>query len=256
MAANKKNSGTDFIVKSIGVCLAQPNDKKKPSKVAIAYKTAEGVKFIFMKEPTKTKATRETFLSAIADAEGVKHVTYVCCDGLPKDIYVCREDKGVVTDLVERDYVTNRFVDGFVEIFASALTFSIECSVDYAKSFGQPFTAEITSGAESRFAKDTYEYALLNAYNACLLGCILESEELQLETRSGEKVKFAFRKTNTAFLVQDTMFIYPVYKGLSEDIDYYVTEEFSYIDGKIEKIKYKIFYTNRFRLNDYKIEKL
>ena len=69
-------------------------------------------------------------------------------------------------------------------------------------------------------------------------------------------MKFAFRKTNTAFLVQDTMFIYPEYKGLSEDIDYYVTEEFSYIDGKIEKMKYKIFYTNRFRLNDYKIEKL
>lgn len=252
MAANKKNSGTDLIVKSIGVCLAQPNDKKKPSKVAIAYRTSDGVKFVFMKEP-KAKATKETFLSAIADAEGVKNVTYVCCDGLPKDIYVCREDKGTITDIVERDYAKNRFVDGFTKVFASQLRFAIEASVDYAKSIDQVFSATVSVDSGKDYAKGSYEYALINAYNACLLGCVFEREELQMETRGGQKVKFEFRKNNTAFLVQDTLFIYPEYRGLSEYIDYYITEEFRYNDGKMNKMAYKIIYVSR--LNDYNLMK-
>jgi hypothetical protein len=245
-----KNSGTDLIVKSIGVCLAQPNDKKKPSKVAIAYRTSDGVKFIFIKEP-KAKATKDTFLSAIAEAEGVKNVTYVCCDGLPKDIYVCREDKGVVTDIVERDYAKNRFVDGFTEVFASQLRFAMETSVDLVKSIDQAFNATISLVSENDYVKGSYEYALINAYNACLLGCVFEREELQMETRGGQKVKFEFRKNNTAFLVSDTLFIYPQYRGLSECIDYYITEEFRYNDGEMHKMAYKIIYASR--LNDYNL---
>ena len=256
MASNKSTPGTDLIIKSIGVCLAQPNDKKKPPKVAIAYKKGEdidSVRFVFIKMPVKTNADRNTFLSAIANAEGVKNVTYVGCDGLPKDIYVCREDKGTVTDIIERDYVNNCYPDGFTEIFATSLKFSIEQPGDYAKSFDKAFKVEISAGIDAGYAKDSYEYAIINAYNACLLGCVFEREELQLETRSGQKVKFEFRKTNTAFVVQDKLYIYPVFKGLSDCIDYYKTEEFRYIDGDMNKLVYRIMYTNR--LNDYNLVK-
>lgn len=256
MAFNKKDAGSDLIVNSIGICLAEPNDRKKPSKIVIAYKLGDdidSVRFVFIKPPVKGKADRTTLLDAIAEAEDVRNVTYVGCDGLEKDIYVCREDKGRVTDVIERDYERNCYPQGYTEVFSSALKFSIKQGCDYAKTWDKSVKLEIAvDGADAGYEKDSYEYAVINAYNACLLGSVFESEELQIETRSGEKVKFEFRKSNTTFVVQDKLYIYPVYKGLSECIDYYVTEEFRYIDGTdAQKIVYKIIYTNR--VNNYKI---
>ena len=255
MASNKKAPELNLIVKSIGVCLAQPNDKKKPSKVVIAYKTGDGidsVKFVFMKAPTKVVADRQSFLSTIAEAEGVDSVTYVTYGGVDKDIYVCREDKGAVMDVVERDYTSNRYVDGYTEVLASALKFTIEQPEDYAKSLGKAFKPDISAGIDAEYAKGSYEYAIINAYNACLLGSVLEREELQLETRDRQKIGFEFRRSNTEFVVKDKLHIYPVFKGLTECVDYYVTEEFSYIDGEdMRNIVYRIIYTNR--LNDYNL---
>ena len=255
MALNKKDSGIDLIVKSIGVCLAEPNDKKKPSKIVIAYNLGDGVdsvKFVFVKPSVKAKADRSSLLGAIAKAENVKNVTYIGCDGLEKDIYVCREDKGRITDVIERDYEHNCYPQGYTEVLSSALKFSIEKGCDYVKALDKPMKLSISAGIDAGYAKNSYEYAVINAYNACLLGGVFEREELQIETRNGEKVKFEFRKTNTAFVVQDKLYIYPIFKGLSECVDYYETEEFRYIDGNdMQRLVYKIIYTNR--VNNYNI---
>ena len=256
MAFNKKDAGSDLIVNSIGICLAEPNDKKKPSKIVIAYKLGDdvdSVKFLFIKPPAKGYADRTSLLGAIAKAEDVGNVTYVSYDGQAKDIYVCREEKGRVTDVIERDYERNAYPQGYTEVFSSALKFSVKQGCDYAKSLDKCEKLEISAeGVDAGYEKTSYEYAVINAYNACLLGSIFECEELQIETRSGEKVKFEFRKSNSTFVVQDRLYIYPIFKGLSECVDYYVTEEFRYVDGTdAQKIVYKIIYTNR--VNNYKI---
>jgi hypothetical protein len=253
MGATNKGIGMDLIVKSIGVCFAQPNDKKKPPKVVIAYKCGEGtnsIKFLFIKPPAKVITDRGSFLSAIAKAEGVKNVTYMDSCDMPKDIYVCRESQGAVVDIVERNYAQNCYCTGFMEMFAMSLKFSVAHSGEYPK-FDKPFDLKIEAGLDAEYAKDSYEYAIINAYNACLLGCVLEREELQLETRSGEKVTFEFRQSNPSFMVQDKLYIYPVFRGISTCIDYYETEEFRYIDGDMHKVKYRIMYTNK--LNDYNL---
>jgi hypothetical protein len=125
MADNSKdkNKWSDFIVTSIGACLAAPEEKKSNPCIVVAY-IAGGEReasFITLELPSKNKLyTRDDFLAAIKTAEGVKNVTYATSLGAEKEIYLCRDNKGKITDVVARNYEKNAFAEGFAEVLSLA----------------------------------------------------------------------------------------------------------------------------------------
>ena len=246
---NKPNKGvqTDLFINSIGVCVAQTTDKKNKPCVVVAYESAKKISFIFMAMPTKGLYTYTDFLKAIALAEGVKNTTYVGYDGNPKAIYCCRAATGQITDVIARDYEHNRFVGLFSEIIQSNLPFSI-VKGEYAKKLGLKFEVEFSSQKESNYAENTYEYAIVNAYNACLLGRVFECEELQIETKSKKRAKIEVRNIVSKYIEQETLYIRPQFKETIAVIDAYETEEFTFIDGNnMFKVAYAIVYNRRLR---------
>lgn len=250
----EKGPMTDFIVTSIGACVAETTDKKKPPCLVIAYATGNSeVFFVFADMPQKNKLyTKDNLLAFVAKAEGVKNVTYVGYDGQPKDIYLCRADGGTITDIVERDYENNHFTDGFAEVQTAMVKFSVTSTGEYAKKFGKKHSITLSALSAAEYTKDSYEYAIVNAYNACLLGKVLEREELQIETKRKKRVKFEVRNVSAAFVEQTVLYIRPVCRQSGDFVDYYQTEEFNYIDGEdVSCRSYKIIYSNR--LNDYNI---
>ena len=259
MADNKeKNKWSDFIVTSIGACLAAPEEKKSDPCIVVAYIASgeKAVSYLTMDLPSKNKLyTRDDFLAAVKTAEGVKNVTYTGAAGNEKDVYFCRSHEGKIIDVVDRDYESGAFKEGFSEVHASKLKFSID-----GGSFapGKPLrkiSLCISATTESVYEKNTYEYAVINAYNACLLGKIFEREELQLETRDRKAIRFEVRTSSSRFLDESVMYVFPVFRGSEDVADYYETEEFNYIDGDdCYTKKYKIIYTNR--LTDYNIVRL
>lgn len=244
-----KGPQTDLLIKSIGVCVAQTTDKKKKPCVVVAYDVAGKISFFFMPMPTKGLYGYADFTKAIALVEEVKNATYVGYDGAAKAIYCCRAEKGKVTDVVPRDYEHNHYLDGFSEIVSSNLPFSI-VKEEYAKKFLTKFEVEFTIQKESDYVEDSYEYAVNNAYNACLLGRIFEHEELQVETKSKQRVKIEVKNATSKFMELETLYIYPRFNASTTSIECYETEEFTFIDGgNVSKIAYKIVYNRR--LNDY-----
>ena len=261
MADNSKdkNKWSDFIVTSIGACLAAPEEKKSNPCIVVAY-TVGGEReasFITLELPSKNKLyTRDDFLAAIKAAEGVKNVTYVTSLGAEKDIYLCRDNKGRITDVVARNYENNAFAEGFAEVYASKLRFSIDGNQRFAPLKPKcKVTLAVSATTESLYEENTYEYAVINAYNACLLGKLFEREELQLETRDKKPIRFEVRTSGSRFLDESVMYIFPISRSVDGVVDYYETEEFNYIDGEDTFTKkYKILYTNR--LMDYNLMRL
>lgn len=249
-----KGTQTDFIVTSVGVCLAEITEKKKSPLLAIAYRAGSSeVNFVFTELLPKNKLfTREDVLSVIAKVENVDNVSYNCYDGTFKDVYVCRADGGNILDVFERNYESNAYLDGIAEIYKSNFKFSINGSDDYAKKIGVKFNIEISSLIEKTYDKNSYEYAIINAYNACLLGSVFEQEELQLETKTKKHVKIEVRNAQHSYVEEGVLYIHPE-KRISDDVvDYYLTEQFNFVDGdSVSCRSYKIIYSNRF--NDYKI---
>lgn len=259
MADNKeKNKWSDFIVTSIGACLAAPEEKKSDPCIVVAYIVSgeKTVSFTTMDLPAKNKLyTRDDFISAIKVAEGVKNVTYVGAAGNNKDVYFCRAHEGKIIDVVDRDYESGAFREGFSEVHASGLKFSVDGGKFVPGKPLRKISLDISSVTESVHQKNTYEYAVINAYNACLLGKIFEREELQLETRDKKAIRFEVRTSCSRFLDESVMYVYPVFRGAEDVADYYETEEFNYIDGDDSYTKkYKIIYTNR--LMDYNLVRL
>lgn len=255
----EKGTQTGLSVLSIGACLAQPTEKKKSPYIAVAYKYGHGaldVGFLFMDLPPKNKVyDREDFLQAIKQAEGVKSVTYVNTDGKQKDICICRHDVGLNQDFVERKDRDNSFIDGFSEVMASSLRFEVSDMNNLAIKPLRKLDIKVSFAFESSYEKDSYEYAVINAFNACLLSKLFEREELQMETKDHKRVKIEVRNTVSSFIDGGTLFIKPIFRESNVLVDYYVTEEFNFIDGEdVFTRTYKISYSNR--LNEYTITRL
>ena len=245
----------DFIINSVGVAIAEPDDRKKSPYVIICY-SAKGTRdyhFTLLDFPKKNKLyTEKDILDAIKCAEGVKNVTYLDSAGRARDIYFCRPDEGKITDVLVRDYENNSYVGHVSEILKSRLKFSIDGLEGVSWKSGRRIDVKISMASEDKYAPDTYEYAIVNAYNACLLGRVFEREELQIETKDKRRVRFEVRVGNSDFLKEDFLFINPVCREVEGVVDYYLTEKFNYIDGSEVSVRqYKIVYTNR--LSDYNI---
>jgi hypothetical protein len=250
---NKARISSDCIIKSVGVCAMLPSEKHSQGCVFVAYTLeAEGgsVRIIPIKLQTKKEYSRDDILSAIADAESAKRVTYVDFNGTDKDIYVCRPCEGKIFDIVKRDAEENRFVDGFAEIEASHLKFSTP-KIESVK-LGVPFVAEVEFDLGAAYEADGYEYALINAYNACLLGRAFSRHELQLETKHGQRAKYEVRSViSSKYVDASTIYIKPVYAP-NGVISHYLTEQIGIIDGESESHRsYKISYTRMTK--DYNI---
>jgi hypothetical protein len=174
MADNKeKNKWSDFIVASIGACLAAPEEKKSDPCIVVAY-IASGektVSYLTMELPSKNKLyTRADFLAAIKTAEGVKNVTYTGAAGNEKDVYFCRSHEGKIIDVVDRDYEKNRYNGDISEIFSGRLKFLISNIDELSFKSGKTFNLKIIGANENLYEENTYEYAIVNAFNAFLLG--------------------------------------------------------------------------------------
>lgn len=246
-----KTRASDLIVTSIGACVAMPTNKKQPPVLVIAYRTqSDGeVTFISVGLPKKDKLyTREDLFGFIKDAENVKNVTYVDGKGCTKDVYFCRHASGSIVDVIQRDFEKNRYLDGFAEVTASGLKFSATVSSDSVFKSGKPFYLDVMLSSESKFIKDSYEYALVNAFNACALGTLFDCEELQVETREGQRVKIEVRSVVSSVIEENVLYIKPVYAQSQDVVEHYVTEEFNFIDGEsISTRTYEIAYSNRFK---------
>ncbi len=249
--AADKGGASDLIVKSIGVCLAYPDEKKKAPLCFVSYISGAGqAGFAAMPIVVKTLYERNDFLSVIATAESVKHVTYVDENDCPKDIYVCRAACGRIIDIVDRDENKNRYVDGFAEVMSARVKFNVH-KVDNVKPFAK-LSLAVTPAVNANFTENSYEYAIVNAYNAALLGRLFEREELALETKGGNRVKIEVRNSASKFVDDQTLFIKPILQETENTVDYYMTEEFNYIDGdEVSRRAYKIVFSNRF--NDYNL---
>lgn len=255
----EKGIQTSLSVVSIGACLAQPSEKKKAPYIVVAYKYGHDnadTGFLFMDLPPKNKVyDKEDFLQAIKQVEGVKNVTFTNSDGQEKDIYICRHEVGLNIDFVERRNSENRFADGFAEVMTSGLRFEVSSLNDVGIKPNRKLDVKVTFSFESNYEKDSYEYAITNAYNACLLSKLFEREELQMETKEGKRIRIEVRSKMPSFIDGETLFVKPVYRESNVLVDYYVTEEFNFVDGEnVFTRTYKISYSNRF--NEYSITRL
>ena len=257
MANSDKIAGAvkSVVIKSIGAAIVLDTEKDKNSSVILAYAkgdSAGDICFTAMPLPKKKLYTRSDFLSAICQAENVKNITYVDFDGKDKDIYVCRAKDGNVYDFVERDERENKFSRDFAEIEASCLDFSTEpVSVKHYK----PLEVSVRYDRSTpEYPENGIQYAITNAFNACLLGRLFTMEEFQLETGDGERVKYEVRSVPAKYIDLNTLYIKPeVFIG-EKRVSTYVTEEMKVIDGVETSTKiYKLAY--RPSANDYYITK-
>lgn len=255
----KTEAITNVCISSVGVCLATSEDKKKPSCLVVAYKVEEKIKFVATAYPVNKEYDRDSILAIVGKAENAKEVTYNTMDGFLKDIYVCRADKGKIVDFVPRDYAQNRYVDGFIEILASNLKFKVKEGVDdFQKKFDKPMEFTFSTFGSNGYVAGSYEYAIANAYNACLLGGVFDREEFQLETKGKKRVKAEVRSYESEFFEQEILCVKPHFSDEDDLVDYYVTEEFQRISpedvytqtGK-GVYSYKISYIESFK--DYNL---
>lgn len=253
--ANQMES-SDVILTGLGACLALPDEKRKTPLVAIAYATGATEKEIFftlMEAPRKGKLyTNDDFLAAVATAENTKHVTYTDTEGQQKSICFCRPAGGTVTDVIARDYDKNRYIGAVSEICAAQLKFALGDTLLTTLKVGKKAAADVTPSTGSTYPTNSLAFALINAYNACLLARTFEREELQLETKSKQRIKIEVRAENAAFIENEVLCITPIFREDGDLIDYYLTEKFHYIDGEnISCRSYKIIYSNH--LHDYNL---
>ena len=258
MANSDKIAGVvkGVVIKSIGVAIALDTEKEKNSSIIVAYAKGdafEDIRFTAMPLPKKQLYNRASFLSAICQAENVKNVTYTDFDGKDKDIYVCRAREGDVYDFVERDDSKNKYLSDFAEIEASCLDFVSEpVSVKHYK----PLTVSVRYDRSApEYPENSIEYAVTNAFNACLLGRLFTREEFRLETGDGERVKFAVRSVPSRYVDLTTIYVKPEIFVGEKRVSAYVTEEIKVINGNEMSTRiYKLAF--RPSANDYYITKM
>ena len=258
MASNDKTQGikNGLVVKSVAAAAVIDSSKPKNSCILIAYAKSdskEDIRFTAIKLPKKNPYEREDFLSAIRQAENVKNLAYVDFDGKDKDIYVCRSADGDVYDFVERDNAANRYVNGFAEIQASNLVFSTEetqLSLDKAMQIDVQYDM---SG--SSYERDSVKFAIINAYNACMLGIMFRGNEFRLETDRGERVKIEVREVSSKYVDNTTLYVRPVINVGDGFVSSYNTESMNIINGEETITRaYKLSYRTIF--DSYYIERI
>ena len=239
----------EIIVKSIGICPMDKDDKH--SCVVLCYAFSDYIKFINIPYP-KNKYDYQDLINVIKSVENVKKVQYSFSNGENRQIFICRKRDGKVNDIIERDYINNRFCGDFSQIVSSKLKFGISNELKQEKNY-KTYSVEISPNINGQ-DDDAYKYTVLNAYNACLLGKVFFSEEFDMETKYGKHIKVEVRVDKSSY-DESLLNITPVYNSISGIVDYYETEKFSYIDGKsnIEKT-YQIFYFSR--IKDYEIRRV
>lgn len=257
MSANDKRQDLvkGVVINSIGAAVAYDLKKEKNSSVIIAYSLGENngdVKFTAVRLPKKTMV-REDFLNAIIAAEGVREATYVDYDGKDKDIYVCRPKDGEVYDFVARDNVTNRYTEGFAEVEASNLKFATD---PITVKYGERLDISVNYSASSQnYAVNGINFAVVNAFNACLLGRLFLRDEFQLETGDFKRAKIEVRTYSAKYVDLSTLYIRPEILEGDDFVSAYLTEPVNVIDGDemITKV-YRIAYRSSF--NGYFITRL
>lgn len=231
----------DLILSSIGACVAQADTKQESVVTAYCWEGGE-VKFLLMPVPKKANYKVKDFLDAIAKAEKVKNVIYRNENNTDRPVYMCREQLGKIKDVVDRDVKADRFIKGFCEIAALKINLSLfEKNIKMKQGVSCSF---IFKNTVSEYGKDSLEYAIVNAYNAALLGLIF-GKTLFLETKYGEPIRHEIRIKKGApddSVMDVTPIINPVYGY----VDSYETETFHRIDddGRIV-CKYRIIYNPR-----------
>lgn len=231
----------------VGACPIPTSNPNSALAVAYAYVTdgETTINCILMPLPDEDKKYgRNDILRAVAQAENAKTATYGVEASGGKNIYLCRENGGAIRDVVERDTFRNRFTQGFAEAVPSNLKFSILGELPQNLRMGEKFTPSVTP-VKSAYAKDTAEYAVLNAYNACLLAIAFDGEEFKIETAEHAPVKFEVRADSNVYWDEDVLIINPQVDS-DGAVTCYETEKFNYIDGAdVSVCAYRLTYSNR-----------
>lgn len=252
-----KGAASALIIKSIGACVALPEEKKKVPCVVVAYATQTAgseVRFLALPLPAKGKYLRpEEIIEEIAEAEGVNGAQYLDDESRPLDIYFCRPAEGKTFDVAERDEEKNCFVGGFAEVTAGKLRFCADLSGVVWKLRERMNIPVAVRRDDS--ARDSYGYAVANAYNACRLGKVFCRDELYLETRDKRRVKIEARSVTSRYVEEDILYLRPVFREGDDCIDHYLTEEFNYQDGvSLSRRVYQVKYSER--LGDYNVTRV
>lgn len=247
MILNKKGSG-ELTLNGVGVCSVKSKDKKCASMVFIAYSAAEdnsAIGFVAMDFPKEGQYYSVTdILTAIARAENAQSVRYVDEKQRLKDIYVCREPSGVAYDVVERDYNADKYVDGFAEVCSDNVRLTVVKTDEKIKPL-QKLTFNFRNVANESYDKSSYEYAITNAYNACLLGALFSGALFAMETREKRRVRIEVRASTSSNINFGVLYVERVLDS-EGFVDHYMTEEFVYIDGESQaRRRYSLRYSER-----------
>lgn len=239
-----------LILTSLSACVTVPTEKKHKTCIILAYAVghdASDIRFTAMPLPKKELYTRADFLAAICKVEKVRYVSYKEYNGTEKDIYICRPATGEVVDFVARDEIQDRFTEGFSEIESDFLRFGLPTP---RIKIGKRLEADISYQPKPSYERDSYEYAVTNAYSACLLGRLFSQDDFRLESEENKRVKYEVRSTHSKYASSDTLYIRPIKQDPDSPVRDYETEPFTVIDGvdRTQKI-YKITY--RTTLKDY-----
>lgn len=249
MLEKKQGIEKGIILSSISASIYYDSNKPKDSLVIVSYSKGdanEDVKFVVLKAPVKGPFKREDIIKGICEAEKIRNLTYVDFDGKDKDIYICHPGEGEVYEFVERDETKNRYIDGFAEVEASQLRFSANIP---KLSFKKPIEIDISFDPDAPGRdQNGLEYAIYNAYNACILGKMFSKEEFHLETGDGERVKYEVRTTPSKYIDLSTLYIHPQINEGNKFVTTYITEPINVINGDEMQTKtYKITYSNKFK---------
>ncbi|MBP3665814.1 MAG: hypothetical protein J6K29_02065 [Clostridia bacterium] len=250
MSENSKS----LTVNSIGICVAATTDKKTPPCIIVAYsvgQTAEDIRLLAMNLPRKGLYGRGDFLNAIAKAEKARQVIYKDYNCEDKDLYICRPAVGDTYEIIPRDERAQRFGQGFAEIETAALKFEVE---ELSVHIGKKLSCRFLYRVQAEYPVDSYEYATVNAYNACLLGRVFSREEFRLETGDGKKAKYEVRTSESKYVDMSTLYVRSVKNSEQGVVEYYVTEPLLEINGEdMTRKTYQIIYKNI--LKDYSINR-
>ncbi len=250
MLDRKQGIEKGIIINSISAAIYYNANKPKDSLIMVSYSkgnSVEDIRFVALKLPTRSPYKREDFIKAICSAEEVRNLTYVDHDGKDKDIYICRPKEGDIYEFVDRDEATNRYVEGFAEIESSHLKFTVDLpKISAQKPLDISF---MYSPDGSDYMENSLEYATVNAFNACLLGRIFSSEEFQLETGDGDRVKYEVRRVSAKYIDISTLYIHPDVTEGNKYVSSYITEPMNVINGdemmsKVYTISYNPVYKN------------
>lgn len=237
-------------LKSVAACAFSGEKNKGGIVVAYLKDDTPAARFVFIDMPRKKLYGREEFLSAVAAAEGVDGVNYNDDENRPYDILICRSGLKA-EDFVPRDYAANRYTGSFAEITSANVKFAVAEPKPECKFYAAcDIAVKPQVGLErKKYADGSLEFAIVNAYNAALLGRLFTREKMYLETKSGEHVRVEVRTDLAPQVNSQTLFVFPN-AGSDGFIDSYVTEEFNYFDGgEVTKRTYEIKYKNQ--LHDY-----